>query len=157
MRAAFVLVLVLAVCIGAGIALAGDEAGQKAVSARCVKVLDGDTLVLKCDHRKLTVDLEGVDAPELGQAWGREVRGFVRDMVRGKDLEVVLVSSDEAQPVARVRVGDHDLSRMLAERGLAWAVDDGGELYELSLKAKAAPCGLWLDADPEPPWEYRAS
>jgi hypothetical protein len=31
----------------------------------------------------------------------------------------------------------------------------GVELGDLTEKAKSAPCGIWLDAEPVPPWEFR--
>lgn len=131
-----------------------DEAEAHAVKATCVKVIDGDTIVVKCDKRQMTVELDGVDAPELGQPWGREVRNFVREMVEGRALEVRIIEAGDGSGTARVLVAGQDLSRLLAERGLAWATA-GGELQDLTEKARSAPCGLWLDAQPVPPWEFR--
>jgi endonuclease YncB( thermonuclease family) len=130
------------------------ESGHHSMTAKCVRVVDGDTLVVKCDKRQMIVDLEGVDAPEIGQPWGKEVRSFVADMVRGRKIEVQLVDSAEGNPMARVIVDGEDLSRLLAKRGLAWGTD-GGELEALSDGARSSPCGLWLDPDPIPPWEFR--
>ncbi len=124
------------------------------MTAKCVKVVDGDTLVVKCDHNVMTVDLVGVDAPELGQPWGKEVRGFVRDMVRGREIQVVVVKDGDDCAIVRITVGGEDLSQLLAARGLAWATDDG-ELKALSDKAQSSPCGIWMDPDPVPPWEFR--
>jgi len=131
-----------------------EETEPHAVSATCIKVIDGDTIVVRCDKRQVTVDLEGVDAPELGQPWGKEVRSFVRDMVEGRELKVEIIEAGEGSGTARVLVAGQDLSRLLAERGLAWATA-GGELRDLTEKAKSAPCGLWRDAEPVPPWEFR--
>ena len=141
---------VLALPVVAG----SEEAEAHAVKATCVKVIDGDTIVVKCDKRQMTVELDGVDAPELGQPWGKEVRNFVREMVEGRALEVRIIEAGDGSGTARVLVAGQDLSRLLAERGLAWAIP-GGELQDLTEKAKSAPCGLWLDAQPVPPWEFR--
>ena len=141
----------------AGPVVAGpEEAEPHAVSATCIKVIDGDTIVVKCDKRQMTVDLEGVDAPELDQPWGKEVRSFVRNMVEGRELKVEIIEAGEGSGTARVLVAGQDLSRLLAERGLAWATA-GGELGDLTEKAKSTPCGLWRDAEPVPPWEFRES
>jgi endonuclease YncB( thermonuclease family) len=138
-------------------AVAGpEESGTHTVTATCIKVVDGDTIVVKCDKRQMTVDLAGIDAPELGQPWGKEVRSFVRDMVEGRALEVQIVAAGDGSGTARVLVAGQDLSRLLAERGLAWATA-GSELADLTEKAKSAPCGLWLDAQPVPPWQFRES
>jgi endonuclease YncB( thermonuclease family) len=131
-----------------------QEGEEPALTAKCLKVVDGDTLVVRCDRNQMTVDLEGVDAPELGQPWGKEVRSFVRDMVRGRELQVEVVEQSDGHAIARVSVDGEDLSQLLAARGLAWATDDG-ELGALAEKAKASPCGLWMDPEPVPPWEFR--
>ena len=136
-------------------AIAGPgDPENRTVTATCIKVVDGDTIVVKCDKRQMTVDLAGIDAPELGQPWGKEVRSFVRDMVEGNQLTVEVIEAGETGGTARVLVAGQDLSRLLAERGLAWATP-GGEFQALTEKAKSAPCGLWLDAQPVPPWEFR--
>lgn len=130
------------------------EEDQHAMTAKCVKVVDGDTLVVKCDHNEMTVELVGVDAPELGQPWGKEVRSFVRDMVRGREIQVEVVKRGDDCTIVRITVGGEDLSQLLAARGLAWATDDG-ELKALSDKAQSSPCGIWMDPEPVPPWEFR--
>jgi len=158
MKFTFVLSVVGLVGVAALLAMpavAGpDEAEQRGVAATCVKVVDGDTIVVKCDKRQMTVDLAGIDAPELGQPWGKEVRSFVRDMVEGNQVTVEVIEAGETGGTARVLVAGQDLSRLLAERGLAWATAGGG-FEGLTEKAKSAPCGLWLDAQPVPPWEFR--
>jgi endonuclease YncB( thermonuclease family) len=141
---------VLALPVVAG----SEEAEAHAVKATCIKVVDGDTIVVKCDKRQMTVDLAGIDAPELGQPWGKEVRSFVRDMVEGSQITVEVIEAGETGGTARVLIAGQDLSRLLAERGLAWATAGGG-LEDLTEKAKSAPCGLWLDAQPVPPWQFR--
>ena len=127
---------------------------NRTVTGTCIKVVDGDTIVVKCDKRQMTVDLAGIDAPELGQPWGKEVRSFVRDMVEGSQITVEVIEAGETGGTARVLIAGQDLSRLLAERGLAWATAGGG-LEDLTEKAKSAPCGLWLDAQPVPPWQFR--
>ncbi len=143
------------VWIVAGGALAGDGV----MTGKCVKVLDGDTLIIECDKNKRTVNIEGIDAPELEQPWGKEVRGFVRDMVRGEKVEVEVLENSGDTIRARVTVNGVDLSEMLVSRGLAW-VSEGStdsELVVLGTKARELPCGLWMDTAPEPPWEFRAA
>jgi endonuclease YncB( thermonuclease family) len=134
-------------------ALPPDE-GHKAMTAKCVKVIDGDTLVIECDTHRITVDLDGVDAPELGQPWGKEVRSFVRKLVRGEKVEIVVTARTEEGATARITVEGRDLSALLVERGLAWATGDA-ELEALSREARERPCGLWTDPEPVPPWVYR--
>lgn len=150
-----VVVAFVAVCVLAG----GALAGQDGLSGKCVKVIDGDTLIIKCDENRRTVEIEGIDAPELDQPWGKEVRAFVRSMVQGRQVMIEVVDSDEDTVRARVFIDGTDLSEMLASRGLAWVPENGadGELLNLSKSARDLPCGLWMDPEPEPPWEFRAA
>jgi len=44
------------------------------------------------------------------------------------------------------------------KRGMAWVYDKyvtDHSLYRLQDEAKAAKQGLWADAEPMPPWEWR--
>lgn len=154
-----VLCLVTLVALTAGTALAGDLPRPGTVlSGRCAGVVDGDTLRVKTDAGVLEVDLAGVDAPEMDQAWGREVREFLKSMTRRCQLELTVVAVDGDTVTARITADGQDLSRLLAVRGLAWATGDGpdaAELERLSRTAKSHPCGLWTDESPQPPWEHR--
>jgi endonuclease YncB( thermonuclease family) len=136
-----------------GVLLAGDGV----MTGKCVKVIDGDTLIIECEKNRRTVELAEVDAPELDQPWGKEVRNFVRDMVRGREVQIDVVEKTDDVVRVRITVDGYDLSEMLASRGLAWAAEDAAdtELAALCAKAKEIPCGLWMDVDPEPPWEFR--
>jgi micrococcal nuclease len=142
-------------CILAG----GVLAGQNLMTGKCVKVLDGDTLIIECEKTKRTVDIEGIDAPELDQPWGKEVRNFVKDMVRGREVQVEIIESTPEMVRARVTVNGVDLSELLVSRGLAWVPEGSADsdLVALGTKAKEYPCGLWTDSEPEPPWEFRAA
>lgn len=137
----------------------GALAGQGVMTGKCVKVIDGDTLIIECEKTRRTVNIEGIDAPELDQPWGKEVRGFVRDMVRGEKVEVEIVESTGDTVVARVKVDGIDLSEMLVSRGLAWVPEGStdSDLVVLSTKARELPCGLFMDSEAEPPWEFRAA
>ena len=139
------------------ILVGGAMAGQDSMTGKCVKVIDGDTLVIECEKSRRTVEIDGIDAPELEQPWGKMVRTFVKDMVRGREVEIEIVESDADVVRARVWVDGADLSEILAGRGLAWVPEDSDdtELLQLSAKAKGHPCGLWMDPDPVAPWDFR--
>lgn len=150
--------IVVAVAV-ASILAGGATAGQVLQSGKCVKVIDGDTVVIDCDHNRRTVNIDGIDAPELDQPWGKEVRSFVKGMLKGKEVEVEIVDSSGDTVRARVFVDGVDLSEMLVSRGLAWVPEDSSdsELVSLGNKARELPCGLWIDPDPQAPWEFRAA
>jgi len=154
-KKASLVVTLLAVILLAGVAVAGETG----INGKCVKVIDGDTLVVKCDESRRTVEIDGIDAPELDQPWGKEVRSFVKSMVQGRQVEIEVIEGGDDTVRARVFIDGVDLAEMLASRGLAWVPEDGadGELLSVSKSARDLPCGLWMDADPVPPWEFRES
>jgi len=154
MKSKKIVVWVLAVV---WIVAGGALAGEGLMTGKCVKVIDGDTLIIECEHNRRTVNIEGIDAPELDQPWGKEVRNFVRGYLRGEDVEIEVLEVTGDTVKARVTVNGVDLSKMLVSRGLAWVADDSADtdLVELSAKAKDLPCGLWVDPNPQPPWEFR--
>lgn len=145
-------------CLVTTILVAGPVmAGDTAITGKCVKVIDGDTLIIDCGKGKRTVEIEGVDAPELDQPWGKETRNFVKKMVGGEKVEIVVVEGEGDSVVARVTVNGIDMSEMLVSRGLAWVPEDADdtELRDLGAKAKEMPCGLWTDPNPQAPWDFR--
>ena len=151
--------IIVAVLAVGWIAAGGALAGEAVMKGKCVKVVDGDTLIIECEKNRRTVNIEGIDAPELDQPWGKEVRSFVRDMVRGEDVEIEVIENGEEAVLARVTVNGVDLSEMLVSRGLAWVPEGStdADLVVMSSKAKELPCGLFMDSEAEPPWEFRAA
>lgn len=157
MKTSKIFVWVLAVV---WIAAGGAMAGEDVLTGKCVKVVDGDTLIIECEKKeRRTVNIEGIDAPELQQPWGKEVRGFVRDLVRGEDVEIEIIENGGEAVVARVTVNGVDLSEMLVSRGLAWVPENSSDadLITMHNKAKELPSGLWTDPNAQPPWEFRAA
>ena len=71
--------LILTAVVASGAALAGVET----FVGTCTRVVDGDPFVVEVDGRQVTVELAGVDAPELGQPLGKEVRASLRKLLQG--------------------------------------------------------------------------
>jgi endonuclease YncB( thermonuclease family) len=79
-------------------------------------------------------------------------------MVRGRDVEMVIVDATGNEVTARILVNGTDVSEMLVGSGLAWVTPEcaDSDLVELADRARELPCGLWTDPEPVPPWEFRA-
>jgi micrococcal nuclease len=130
-------------------------------SGRVVKVLDGDTVDVLWRTRPVRVRLAGVDAPESGQPYGAKAREFVKRATRGRTVTVVGAANDRFERrLGEVLVsGGESLNRALLAHGLAWhfvRYSDDEQLAALERDARTAGLGLWADAAPEAPWEYRA-
>ena len=106
------------------------------------------------------VRLEGLDCPELAQAFGRKAKRFTSGLVSGKTVRLVVTGKDRyLRELAEVFLPDgRSLNRELVAAGLAWwyrAYSADRTLESLEQSARAARRGLWADADPVPPWNFR--
>ena len=129
-------------------------------TAKVRDVSDGDTLVISRKGRAVVVQLDGIDAPELSQEYGREARAFVREATKGKKVSIEVIEETRRNSlIVRISVDGKDLAATLVATGLAWATDDptSPELEAAQKKAMQAQEGLWAKADPTPPWTHRAS
>lgn len=130
------------------------------VPARCERVVDGDTLVLRQKSDHLTVRLAYIDAPEADQPGGREATAALRVLTQGRMVEVKPVGRDRyGRLVAAVSVDGRDLSTAMLDNGHAWhfrAYDDDPGRAEREQRARTGGRGIW--ATPAvPPWSWRAA
>lgn len=129
---------------------------------RIVNVHDGDTLTAldeaNTQHR---IRLEGIDAPELGQPFGRVARDRLADLAKGKTATIHGHGQDRyGRLIASVEIGHDDVGRKLVAEGLAWhyaRFSKDAALAAAEREARSGGKGLWGDRDPVPPWEWRAS
>jgi micrococcal nuclease len=130
-------------------------------SGRVVGVSDGDTIGVMHDGRAEQVRLWGIDCPEKGQPFGARARQFTGDLAFGKDVKVIVHDVDRySRTVGEVILPDgRNLNRELVRAGLAWwyrqYARSDRELRRLETDARADRRGLWADAHPVPPWEWR--
>jgi len=127
-------------------------------SGKCVGIGDGDTISVMRYGRAVKVRLEGIDCPELGQAFGTRAKRFTSAMVFRKIVDVREYDKDEYDRiVARVYVEGKDLSLELVRAGLAWRFRRSSDLVldKAEAQARTQKRGLWSTPNPIPPWEYR--
>jgi micrococcal nuclease len=147
-------VVAIALCAGLpGAVLANFE-------GRVVGIQDGDTLTVRVNDKSVRVRLDGIDAPELGQPYGKSAKSSLSKLCRGKNASVVERGKDEeGRIVASVRCGEVDANAEQVHRGMAWVylryVPFGSPLYELETNARLRQLGLWRGTAPVPPWEWR--
>jgi micrococcal nuclease len=148
------LMLATAFCVGApGAAVANFE-------GRVVGIHDGDTLTVRVEGKRVRVRLDGIDAPELGQPYGKSARRSLSELCRGKSASVVERGKDEeGRIIGSVRCGEVDANAEQVRRGMAWVylryLPLGSPLYELETNARLRRLGLWQGAEPVAPWKWR--
>lgn len=147
--------LLILIALGATLADAATE-----LKGRVVRIADGDTLTLRVEGADLIVHLDGIDAPELGQPYGKSARRSLAELCRGKDASVLERGKDDAGRVlASVKCGEVDVNAEQVRRGLAWVhlryLPLGSPLYEFEATARLRGVGLWRGNEPVAPWEWR--
>ncbi len=150
-------------------------AHAETLAGRVVGVADGDTVtVLDADNVRHKVRLSAIDAPEEAQAFAKRSKQNLSDLVFQKDVSVQWKKRDRyGRIVGKVMVQSPDCPRCPKNLdvgqaqlsvGLAWwyrkhaneqSPQDRGRYESEELEARARRVGLWRDAAPVPPWDFR--
>src|SRR5512139_3077908 len=153
-----VLLVLLATALSS---LAACARARPTFSGEVVGVSDGDTISVLRDNQSVKVRLDGIDCPELGQAFGAAAKQFTSSLVFGRTVSVVVRDTDQyGRLVGRVYVGRQDVGLELVRTGYAWhytQYSSDSALARAEQEARVARRGLWSDARAVPPWEFRAS
>lgn len=157
-RAIAVVVLMLYATCGVAATLTG----------RVVSVHDGDTItVLDGSRIQHKIRLAGIDAPELGQAFGKTSRNHLAERVAGQTVTVEWHKLDRYQRViGKVLLQGEDLCLAQVTAGMAWhyvkyakeqVPDDRVHYATAEQAARGVRRGLWNEAGAIPPWEWRTA
>lgn len=140
------------------------------VSGRVLTCHDGDTcnIMLTGQNRRFTVRLAGIDAPEVsggesgGQPLGKDSRGLLNGLVKGKDVKVRTVELDPyGRMVGEIYVGTKLVNMLIVEKGMAeayrWADNRVNKkaYRDAEKRAKLARAGVWSLSQYESPGEFR--
>jgi endonuclease YncB( thermonuclease family) len=129
-------------------------------------VHDGDTLTLQHPGGNEQIRLQGIDAPELGQAWGSASRQALQDLALHQPLSVRYDQRDRYGRVLGHVLGtgcEHFNARLLRE-GQAWYYRAYACELPATLRsqfnaaeqaARQARLGLWQQTGPVAPWVFR--
>ena len=134
---------------------------KQTITGKVIRVADGDTLtVLGEGNIQYKIRLNAIDAPEKAQPYGTRSKQALADMTMSKNVRVKILNKDKYGRFIGMISTDEvpDVNGAMLEQGLAWhyAYFDKTEKYaELEQEARAAKRGLWRDANPTAPWDYR--
>lgn len=134
--------------------------GQEEFQGKVVGVSDGDTISVTRDGKAEKVRLAFIDCPEKRQAFGQRAKQFTSDMVFGKTVTVKIGSKDRyGRMIGEIILEDGgSLNQELLKVGLAWQYRRYSKdpyLLRLEQTAREEQQGLWIDANPIAPWEFR--
>ena len=129
-------------------------------------ITDGDTLKARCGepghHQQITVRLAAIDAPESRQPFGAASRQSLAALCFQQYARITQRALDRyGRTVADVSCRGEDAGAAQVASGMAWVYEryahrtTDAHLFALQAKAQAGRVGLWRDADPVPPWNWR--
>lgn len=147
----------------------GNCLAARTVNGLVRAVYDGDTILLATrEESRLKVRLYGIDSPETtkpdqkGQHFGEVAKRTLMYKIMGRSVTAEIVDIDKYhRAVAVIRYAGRDINRELVAEGLAWAYRQylegayTSEYITAEESARARRKGLWRDANPTPPWEFR--
>lgn len=135
---------------------------------RVVGIADGDTVtVLDAAQIQHKIRLMGIDAPEKKQAFGQRSKQHLSDLVSQKQVVVEYYKKDRyGRTLGKILIDGADANLEQVKAGMAWhykhyqkeqSPDERVSYAEAENQARAGRKGLWVDAEPVPPWEWRRS
>ena len=135
---------------------------QFSLRGRVVGISDGDTLTLLTQNRQqVKIRLHGIDAPELGQAWGQRAKQALSSLTFRQIVHVQEIDQDRyGRIVGIVYRNQHSINEALIASGHAWVYREYNKNKRwdtLETEARKKRRGLW-NLHPNqriPPWDYR--
>lgn len=149
--------------------IVSDARAERIIEGVVRAVYDGDTVLLATrEYSRLKVRLYGIDAPETtkpdspGQPFGEVARRTLMYKIMGRQVSAEVMDVDQYhRTVAVIRYGGRDINRQMVAEGMAWAYRQylqgpyASEYVGVEEIARVRHKGLWRDANPLAPWEFR--
>ena len=133
------------------------------LTGTCKRVVDGDTFIL---NDGTTVQIWGIDAPELKQGYGQGARTWLQNTIgqKGVKLRIQVKGTDSyGRTLGLVYIQGNqkrasNVGTLMVKAGMAWFDDynapEAGLADEME-KARKARKGLWADENPVKPYLFR--
>ncbi len=133
---------------------------DETVEGKVTRIIDGDSiLVTDAKLVEHEVQLEGIDAPELKQDFGKESMEGLTKLLKDKSVRLTWKSKDNFDRLlAQVYDGDKHINVEMIKTGMAWhfkRYNKDESLAKAETEAKEAKKGLWAKESPMAPWDYR--
>lgn len=143
-----------------------SAAKEELVEGKIMRVKDGDTVVVAPAEggEFFVCRLYGIDAPEGKQSYGEESTRALKQLILGQSVEVRTKGRDQyGRKICFIRKGSLDVNNEMVRQGHAWAFRKYlNQPYTASYvsaedEARLNKRGLWQQANPQPPWEFRSA
>lgn len=141
-------------------------APSKQMQARIATINDGDTItVIDFSQKRHIVQMDGVDAPELGQPYGEASKKHLERRLIKKNVVIMWNrTTKEGAKLGKVLLNNGDVNQLQIRTGSAWATGEITVNYSGNDKARYAGAqavakekglGLWRAGNAVAPWDWR--
>ncbi len=133
------------------------------LTGKIIGIKDGDTVVIiDANNIQTTLRLAEVDCPEKAQAFGTKAKQFTSDAVYLKQVKYEVTDTDRyGRSIAKIYYDDNKyLSAEIIKNGFGWQYKQYSTsklLAKLEQEARQNKRGLWVDANPIYPSDFRKS
>ena len=137
------------------------------LQGQVTQVADGDTITLQdAEKREYKLRLAYIDAPEKAMPFGNDAKRNLVHLVEHQTVEAKIDDVDSyGRGVARIFKDGQDVNYAQLTKGYAWHYSqyakksqDGSDYQRYQQAqdtARSKKTGLWKEASPTPPWEWR--
>lgn len=134
----------------------------KVIYGTVIKVLDGDSIIVRDDKKHHEVRLWGIDSPEYDQPYGKNARKQSTKLLKGKKVSVTVITKDNyGRLVGVVYAGNTNINEILVTQGSAWVYTKYckesicRQWKKMERSARNSKAGLWAGNNALPPWKWR--
>ncbi len=142
-----------------------SAAAQSKMSGRVVDIVDGKTVVIDTDGRRLIAEIQFIEVPESEQPLHQTVREHISKLTLGKLAEFHPQGISPGRAIGRLYIGPVDVAVQMLRDGAAWHIpaersgqkpdESSAYLYHQN-QARVENRGVWGVKDMKPAWEFRA-
>lgn len=125
---------------------------QQFLQCKVVNVADGDTITCLENRTAHKIRLDGIDAPERKQAFGKKAQQVLSKRIIHQHVAIELHGMDRYQrKIGTIRLNGQDINAWLIQEGYAWAYikhlrHEKKAIYiALEEQARQQKRGLWID------------
>lgn len=142
------------------------EKSSDFLEGRAVKISDGDTVtLLDSENQTHRIRLLGIDSPERSQPFGKQATESLKELIQNRPIRIEIHDRDRyGRILGKLQIENRDLNLEQIKRGFAWHYRhfaknqptlDRTSYAEAERVAREKKLGLWIDPNPEAPWDFR--
>lgn len=135
---------------------------NKTFSAKVIRIMDGDTMEVLYQNTPIKIRLAHIDCPEKrgSQPFGGNAKTALSNLCFGQQVKVYGEKYDRYKRLIAVVANQNKqiVNQEMIKQGMAWHFKkySSDPLYaQLEINARKRKIGLWSDAHPVAPWEWR--